>query len=142
MTIHTQRYRFSVFMGYIFLFVTNSLHLYNIYDMRELQFTDEFNNFQNKIEENVRKKTAYIFEVLQTQKVINVNIVKKLINTDFYEIRIQVNNEYRVILFTIDHEDINQATQILFLNGFMKKATKDYDKQIKKAIKILEQWKE
>jgi len=110
--------------------------------MRELQFTNEFNDFQNKTEENVRKKTAYIFEVLQTQKVINVNIAKKLINTDFYEIRIQLNNEYRIILFTIDHEDINQATQILFLNGFMKKATKDYDKQIKKAIKILEQWKE
>ncbi|MFA7445156.1 MAG: type II toxin-antitoxin system RelE/ParE family toxin [Flavobacteriaceae bacterium] len=110
--------------------------------MRELQFTDEFNDFQNGVDESVRKKIAYIFEVLKTQKVITTNIAKKLVNTDFYEMRIQVNNEYRVILFTIDHEDINQATQILFLNGFMKKATKDYDRQIRKAIKIIEQWKE
>ena len=77
-----------------------------------------------------------------TQKVINTKIVKKLVNTDFYEIRIQVDNEYRVIVFTIDHDNINQSNEILFLNGFIKKSTKDYDKQIKKAIKILDQWKE
>ena len=110
--------------------------------MRELYFTNEFNAFQNEADENVRKKIAYIFEVLKTQQIITANIVKKLVNTDFYEIRIQINNEYRIITFTIDHENINQAKQILFLNGFVKKATKDYDKQIKKAIKILEQWKE
>ena len=79
---------------------------------------------------------------LKTQKVINTKIVKKLVNTDFYEIRIQVDNEYRVIVFTIDHDNINQSNEILFLNGFIKKSTKDYDKQIKKAIKILDQWKE
>ncbi len=63
-------------------------------------------------------------------------------NTDFYEIRIQVNNEYRVIVFTLDHDNITQSKEILFLNGFIKKSTKDYDKQIKKAAKILEQWSE
>lgn len=56
--------------------------------------------------------------------------------------RIQVNNEYRVIVFTLDHDNITQSKEILFLNGFIKKSTKDYDKQIKKAAKILEQWKE
>jgi hypothetical protein len=37
-------------------------------------------------------------------------------------------------------QNINQATTILLISGFMKKATKDYDKEIKKAIKILEKW--
>ena len=39
-----------------------------------------------------------------------------------------------------DNISITQSRNILFLNGFMKKSTKDYDKQIKLAIKILEQW--
>lgn len=110
--------------------------------MRNLQFTDEFLEFINESETNVKNKIGYLFEVLKTQSVINTKIAKKLINTDFYEIRIQVNNEYRIIIFTIDHDNINQSTEILFLNGFMKKSTKDYDKQIKKAIKIIEKWKE
>jgi len=55
-------------------------------------------------------------------------------------VRIQVNNKYRIIVFAIDHDNITQSRNILFLNGFMKKSTKDYDKQIKIATKILIQW--
>jgi hypothetical protein len=110
--------------------------------MRNLQFTDEFLEFINQSESNVKTKINYLFEVIKTQAVINSKVAKKLINTDFYEIRIQVNNEYRVIVFTLDHDNITQSKEILFLNGFIKKSTKDYDKQIKKAIKIVEQWKE
>ena len=54
-------------------------------------------------------------------KVVNTKVIKKLVDTDFYELRISVGNEYRAILFTIDHENIVQAEQILLLNGFMKK---------------------
>jgi hypothetical protein len=110
--------------------------------MRNLQFTDEFLEFINQSEANVKTKINYLFEVIKTQSVINSKVAKKLVNTDFYEIRIQVNNEYRVIVFTLDHDNITQSKEILFLNGFIKKSTKDYDKQIKKAAKILEQWKE
>jgi hypothetical protein len=46
-------------------------------------------------------------------------------------------NEYRTVLFAVNHKNIIQATEIVFLNGFLKKSTKDYDKQIKKAVKIL-----
>lgn len=46
-------------------------------------------------------------------------------------------DEYRVILFTIDHENFIEAEQILLLNGFMKKSTKDYKKEIQKAKQIL-----
>lgn len=110
--------------------------------MRNLQFTDEFLEFINLSETNVKTKINYLFEVIKTQSVISSKVAKKLVNTDFYEIRIQVNNEYRVIVFTLDHDNITQSKEILFLNGFIKKSTKDYDKQIKKAIKILEQWNE
>lgn len=110
--------------------------------MRNLQFTDEFLEFINQSETNVKTKINYLFELIKTQTVINSKVAKKLVNTDFYEIRIQVNNEYRVIVFTLDHDNITQSKEILFLNEFIKKSTKDYDKQIKKAAKILEQWKE
>ncbi len=41
------------------------------------------------------------------------------------------------ILFAIDHENFIEAEQILLLNGFMKKSTKDYKKEIQKAEQIL-----
>lgn len=70
-------------------------------------------------------------------RVVNTKLVKKLVETNFYELRISIGNEYRVILFTIDHENFMEAEQILLLNGFMKKSTKDYKKEIQKAEQIL-----
>lgn len=75
--------------------------------------------------------------VLAEIRVVNTKLVKKLIDTDFYELRISVGNEYRVILFTIDHENFIEAKEILLLNGFIKKSTKDYKKEIEKAKQIL-----
>lgn len=68
-------------------------------------------------------------------KVVSTKFVKRLEGTYFYEMRISVNNEYRVILFTIDKENFIEAEQILLLNGFVKKSTKDYKKQISIADK-------
>ena len=58
-------------------------------------------------------------------------------SAEFDELRISVGNEYRVILFTIDHENFIEAEQILLLNSFAKKSTKDYKKEIQKAEQIL-----
>jgi hypothetical protein len=110
--------------------------------MRNIFETPEFEEFLENSNTNVQIKIKYILDVLITQYVINTKIVKKLVNTDFYEIRMQIDNEYRIICFAIDHENIMQSKNILILNGFLKKSTKDYDKQIKKATKILEQWKD
>jgi len=110
--------------------------------MRTIDFTDEFLEFLENAETNVKIKIDYILEILITQTVINSKIAKKLTNSYLYEIRVQVNNEYRILCFTIDHENITQAEHLLFLNAFKKKSTKDYNKEIKKAIKILEQWKD
>ena len=108
--------------------------------MRKVDFTDEVLEFMENAEPNVKNKIEYVLDVLITQTVINTKIAKKLMNTDLYEIRIQVNNEYRILCFTIDHENITQAKHILFLTAFLKKSTKDYDKEIKKALKILNKW--
>ena len=47
------------------------------------------------------------------------------------------SNEYHTILFAIDKPTIIEATQIILLNGFLKKSNKDYRKQIEIAQTIL-----
>ena len=84
-----------------------------------------------------KEKMRYATAILETIYPVPTKFVKKLINTVFYELRISVDNEIRVILFAADNENINLATKVVFLNGFIKKDTKDYNKQIDKAINIL-----
>ena len=60
-------------------------------------------------------------------------------NTVFYEMRVSVStNEYRTILFTIDADNFMEAKNIILLNSFLKKDTKQYKSEIQKANKILE----
>ena len=99
--------------------------------------TKDFDDFYNSLPSNIQNKVKYAMNVIADVKVVNTKLVKKLIDTDFYELRISVGNEYRVILFTIDHENFIEAEQILLLNGFIKKSTKDYKKEIQKAEQIL-----
>lgn len=106
--------------------------------IRDLIFTDEFLSFYNNTDDRVRDKIDYITRIIETQRVINEKFVKKLENTDFYEMRISVSsNEYRTILFSINAENIIEATEIIVLNTFLKKDKKDYKKAIKEAINIL-----
>ena len=97
----------------------------------------EFDEFYNSLPANIQNKVKYAMNVIAEIRVVNTKLIKKLVDTDFYELRISVGNEYRVILFTIDHENFIEAQQILLLNGFLKKSTKDYKKEIEKAKHIL-----
>lgn len=119
--------------------VTNLLHLHKIC-MRTILYSDEVRAFLEEADEGVLIKFDYVLSILQSQPVVNAKTAKKLTGTPLHELRIQVGNEYRILCFAIDHDNITQARNILLLNAFMKKATKDYDKQIKRALKILEQW--
>ena len=105
--------------------------------MRTMIRSVEFDEFYNSLPANVQNKVKYAMNIIAEAKVINSKLVKKLVDTDFYELRISVGNEYRVILFTIDHENLIEAEQILLLNGFLKKSTKDYKKEILRAEQIL-----
>ncbi len=110
--------------------------------MRIIYYTDEYLDFYNNADETIKNKIAYLKEILISEKVIKSKYAKKLVDTDFYELRILLNNQYRVIFFTIDSEDLNQATELLFINAFVKKSTKDYKKQVREVLKILEKWTE
>ena len=107
--------------------------------IRELYFSDEFTEFYEKLQDKVKAKFEHTMDIIRTEYVLNTKFVKHLENTDLYEMRVFVNfNEYRTILFAVDNDNIILSKRILLLNGFLKKSTKDYSKQIKVAKQILE----
>ena len=86
--------------------------------MRSIVRTEEFDAFYDSLPASVQNKIKYVLYVVE-------------------EMRISTGNEYRVILFAIDNENIVEAEHVILLNGFMKKSTKDYKKAIEKAQQIL-----
>lgn len=104
---------------------------------RELMLSPEYSEFEQGLSAKARQKLLYAISILETVNPIPQKFVKNLVNTDFYELRISVDNELRVILFAVDNDNINLASSVILLNGFVKKSTKDYDREIKRAINIL-----
>lgn len=108
--------------------------------MRNIIRSEEFDQFYGSLPEKVQTKIDYALMALASIKVINKKLAKRLITTNFYELRINSNqNEYRIVIFTIDKENLIEAENVLLLNGFMKKSTKDYVKAVLKAQKILKE---
>lgn len=110
----------------------NKIYIRNIY------WTAEFVQFYNELSDKVRIKFDYVLEIVKTERVISTKFVKRLENTDLYEMRVSVGgNEYRTVMFTMDNKNVILATEITLLNAFMKKSSKDYKKQISLAENIL-----
>ncbi len=106
--------------------------------IRELYFSNEFWEFYQKQQSNIRSKFDYVISIVRTEQVIATKFVKHLENTDLYEMRVSIGrNEYRTILFAIDHDNIISATKIFVLNAFIKKSAKDNKRQIELAQNIL-----
>lgn len=105
--------------------------------MREVYITSDCLEYIDNQGERVGRKFFELIEVLSTLQRIHTNYVKKLINTEFYELRIRAGSEYRTVLYTLDNEDFNQSWEIICLYTFKKKSTKDYPKAIKQARKLL-----
>ena len=108
--------------------------------MREIDVTDECLEFIDHQDERVSLKFFQLLEVIGAVKVVNANFLKKLQSTQFYELRIKAGNEYRVVIFAIDHLNFAECTKAVCLFGFQKKSTKDYQKAIKQAENILEEY--
>ena len=108
--------------------------------MREIDITEECLDFIDNQGERVSLKFFQLIEVMGEVKVVNTNFLKKLQSTQFYELRIKAGNEYRIIIFAIDHLNFAESTKVVCLWGFLKKSTKDYKKAVKQAEKILEEY--
>lgn len=69
---------------------------------------------------------------------VPAKFIKHLENSDLYEMRVSVGtNEYRTVLFAIDHDNVIEAKNVILLNGFLKKDNRDYRKQVEIAVSIL-----
>jgi len=108
--------------------------------VRTIYRSEEFDEYYFSQTERVRLKIDYALSVIQQIRVVNSKLVKKIENTDFYEMRISVDNEHRVFMFSIDNESFIEADKILMLNGFIKKSTKDYKTQSAIAQAILNKY--
>lgn len=108
--------------------------------MGEIDITEECLKFIDNQGEKVSLKFFQLIEVIGELKVVNTNFLKKLHSTQFYELRIKAGNEYRIVIFAIDHLNFAECTKAVCLCGFQKKSTKDYKKAVKQTEKILEEY--
>ena len=108
--------------------------------MRKIIKSKEYEDFYCSLDVRTQEKLKYILQMMTDIRVINTKFVKKLENTDFYEIRVSSENEYRVVLYTIDKDNFIESEQILLLNGFVKKSTKDYKRNINVAESIIQRF--
>lgn len=105
--------------------------------MRLIEITEECYVFIHKQDERTIDKFYQLIELIRTIRVVNSLFVKKLKETKFYELRLKVTNEYRIVLLTVDHQNFSESNHIICLNGFMKKSRKDYRKALRKAEQIV-----
>ncbi len=110
--------------------------------MREILISEECETFVDNYEGKIRKKYLYLLQIMMEQKVVHSSFVKKLINTSFYELRISVNSEYRILMFVCNQGNFNESKQTILLNGFLKKNKKDYKKAVEIAEKLMDKYKE
>ena len=108
--------------------------------MREILITPECLAFIDNQDKRVSIKFFQLIEVIEEIKIVYSNFIKKLVNTNFYELRIKAGNEIRIIIFAIDHSNFSECRKAVCLNGFHKKSTKDYKKAIKQAEKLLKDY--
>jgi hypothetical protein len=108
--------------------------------MREVLITKECQEFIDNEDERVSTKFFQLIEVIEEIKIVHSNFIKKLSQTEFYELRIKAGNEIRVIMFSIDSTSFVECTKVICLYGFRKKSTKDYKKAIKKAEKLMNEY--
>lgn len=106
--------------------------------MREIDITEKCLDFIDKQGSRVSDKFFQLIEIMGEVKIVHANFVKKLKNTPFYELRIKAGNEYRIVIFSIDHLNFSECSRAVCLNGFVKKSNKDYIKAVREAEQILE----
>ena len=106
--------------------------------IREILKSNEFSVYFNSLEKRIQDKYDYSILIMGTQKVVSTKFVKKIQNTEFYEVLVSVGyNEYRTLLIAADNPNFIEAKRVVLLNSFLKKETKQYKREIEKARTIL-----
>lgn len=100
--------------------------------------TPEFEAFYSSLPPRTQTKFDYVINIISTIYNVPAKFIKHLENTDLYEMRVSIgNNEYRTVLFAVDHDNVIEAKSIILLNAFLKKDNRDYRRQVEIALSIL-----
>jgi len=106
--------------------------------IREILKSNEFHLYYNSLDKRIQAKYDYTIHIMGTQKIISTKFVKKLQETEFYEVLVSIGtNEYRTLLIATDSPNFMEATRVVLLNSFLKKDTKQYKREIERARTIL-----
>lgn len=108
--------------------------------MREIELTDECLQFIQDLAPRPKTKLLQLLEVISGVREVHSLFVKKLTNTRFYELRIKAGNEYRILIYPVDHPNFIECRQAVGLTGFMKKSVKDYKKAIARSEILLQNY--
>ncbi|MEG1544012.1 MAG: type II toxin-antitoxin system RelE/ParE family toxin [Tannerellaceae bacterium] len=107
--------------------------------VRKVIFSDEFKGYLDGLDTKIKDKYAYVIHIIQTKYVVSEKFIKKLSPYELYEVRVSVGtNEYRTILVAVDASNFMESKNVVFLNSFLKKSTKQYKSEIKKAFETIE----
>ncbi len=101
-----------------------------------IAFGDYYDDFMKTLSAVERKKVHYILDLLQTEDRISTKFVK-FIRDGLYEIRAMYNGNIYRIFFIFDEGRI-----VVLFNGFQKKTQETPENEIKKALRIKEEYYE
>ncbi len=99
-----------------------------------IHFGDYFPNFYASLELGARRKVAYILDMLKTEVRLSEKFVK-FIRDGLFELRAEHSGNIYRVFFIFDKGNI-----VVLFNGFQKKSQKTPSEEIKKALKIKEEY--
>jgi hypothetical protein len=112
-------------------------------NIRDVLKSEAFDLYYQNLDERIKDKYDYAIHIIKTIKVVSEKFVKKIQNTEFYEVRVSVgSNEYRTMLITADNPNFIEATSVVLLNSFFLFYKKQYKKEIEKARFIIKKLEE
>ena len=105
-------------------------------DRQVVAYKNYFLDFYEGLPDNVQTKIEWTLSLIQITKQIPERYFKHIIGTKgLYEIRVEVGgNIYRIFSF------FDKGNLVVLGNGFQKKSQKTPNQEIKKAVKIMEEY--
>lgn len=100
-------------------------------------YKDYFENFFLKQSDKVKDKIIWTIQLIEELERVPENYLKHIESTDgLYEIRVKWSKDiFRIFCF------FDQGKLIILINGFQKKTQKTPKKEIDRALKIREEYK-
>jgi phage-related protein len=99
-----------------------------------IAFGNYYKEFMESLNDKERLKVHYVLSLLQTEDRLPVKFIK-IIREGLYELRISWNGNIYRLFFIFDDGQI-----VVLFNGFQKKTQKTPASEIKKALKIKEEY--